>query len=749
METFYVGILFFLFLLATFDLLVGVSNDAVNFLNSSLGCKSAPFKVILFIAAIGVFVGASFSNGMMDIARHGIMHPDLFSFNEVICVFLAVMVTDVVLLDIFNTLGMPTSTTVSLVFELLGGSFLVAIIKLNSDTTNTLEFGDLINTEKALSVILGIFISVIIAFVAGTLIQFIVRSVFTFKFKEKLKYLAGIYGGFAATCIIYFMLIKGLKNATFMTPETLDWVKGHTMYIILGCFVFFGVLMQALYMLGVNVLKIIVLMGTFSLAVAFAGNDLVNFIGVPLAGYSAYTDFAANGLDNPDTYLMGSLDSSAKTPMIFLVIAGAIMVFSLVTSKKAQNVTKTELGLSRQTEGDEMFGSSALARSIVRGATAVSRWMEDVLPESVKNWIAVRFNTNDINLPEGAVYDEIRASVNLVLASLLIALGTSLKLPLSTTYVTFIVAMGTSLSDRAWGRDTAVFRITGMFSVIGGWFITAAAAFCACAVITCCMYYGGMIVMLLFIIAAVVILIRSHLNYAKQELEKQNTDTVDAVFEKMVRCKDKAETLVLLKDLSRRTNSEMLEFTKDHYEQITEAFFHEDLKTLKQSDKDLISSKDLAKKYRRRELIGLRHVDDNVALLKNTWFHLYCNSNTQMYYCLRRLCEPLKEHIDNNFSPLPNEYYEEFKPLRNEVVAYLEKGRSMIATNDFTESTEVQVLTDNLKDRFSALRKVQEDRLQHTKNISAELLYLNILQESQELLAAMRHQLRACCRFQS
>ena len=749
METFYLGILFFLFLLATFDLLVGVSNDAVNFLNSSLGCRSAKVKVIMTIAAAGVFVGASLSNGMMDIARHGIMHPDLFSFNEVICVFLAVMVTDVVLLDIFNTLGMPTSTTVSMVFELLGGAFLLAVVKLLSDSTDTLSFGDLINTEKALSVIIGIFTSVIIAFVCGTVVQFLTRCIFTFNYKKKMNILAGVFAGFAATCIIYFMLIKGLKSASFMTPEKLAFIKDNTIGIILGCFLTCFAIMQILHMLKINVLNVVVLMGTFALAVAFAGNDLVNFIGVPLAGYSAYTDFAANGASNPDEFLMGSLNSSAKTPMIFLIIAGAIMVFALVTSKKAQNVSKTELGLSSQTEGDEMFGSSSLARSIVRGASAFGNWLESILPDSFMKWLSSRFNASEAELKEGAVYDEIRASVNLVLASLLIALGTSLKLPLSTTYVTFIVAMGTSLSDKAWGRDTAVFRITGMFSVIGGWFLTAAAAFFACATITAAMYFGGKIVMVLFIIAAIFILIRSNINFSKKEREKANTENIDTIFNKMVRSNDKSEVYSLLKEHAKRTNQECVEFIEKHYKQITDAVFNEDLKPLRNSDKELKTGKEYAKKYRRRELIGLRHIDSNIALLKNSWFHLYSNSNYQMYYCLRRLCNPLKEHIDNNFTPLEESTYKEFIPIRDEIEKILERSANTIKGDDFSGVSELLFQADLLKDRISEIKHKQEDRIQSSNNISVELLYLNILQESQELVSAMRHHIRAYSRFQS
>ena len=477
METMFLGIIVFLFLLAIFDLVVGVSNDAVNFLNSAVGSKAASFKMIMIVAAVGIFFGATLSNGMMEIARHGIFRPEQFYFQELMCIFLAVMVTDVVLLDIFNTLGMPTSTTVSMVFELLGGTFVLALIKIAADETGLLGFDDLLNTEKALSVILGIFLSVAIAFFFGTLVQYISRLIFTFNYTGRLKYTIGLFGGVAATAIIYFMLIKGLKDSSFMTSENKAWVQENTMMLISTCFVFFTILMQILHWCKVNVFKVVVLMGTFALATAFAGNDLVNFIGVPLASLSAFQDYAANGAGDPMGLLMTSLNGPAKTPFIYLLIAGIIMVVALFTSKKAHNVIKTSVDLSRQDEGEEMFGSSAVARSIVRSTMTASQNIAKVIPNSVKVWADKRFCKDVMVMENGAAFDLVRASVNLVLAGLLIALGTSLKLPLSTTYVTFMVAMGTSLADRAWGRETAVYRITGVLSVIGGWFITAGAAF--------------------------------------------------------------------------------------------------------------------------------------------------------------------------------------------------------------------------------------------------------------------------------
>ncbi|HKL92611.1 MAG TPA: inorganic phosphate transporter, partial [Bacteroidales bacterium] len=371
METYYILCIGLLFLLAIFDLFVGVSNDAVNFLNSAIGSKVASFKTIMFIAAIGVFAGAALSNGMMEIARHGIYQPQHFVFAEIMVILMAVMLTDVVLLDVFNSLGMPTSTTVSLVFELLGGTFALAMIKI-SKSAGELSIGQLLNTEKALSVIIGIFLSVAIAFFFGAIVQYLARLLFTFNYKRTSKYFIGLFGGFAATAIIYFMLIKGLKDASFMTPENLKWVKAHTGSIILYCMIAFTLLMQALHMLKVNVFKVVVLLGTFALALAFAGNDLVNFIGVPLAGFSAFTDFMANGNGAPDSFLMTSLNSPAQTPWYFLVGAGVIMVFALTTSKKAHNVVKTSINLSRQEEGEETFGTTPVARSLVRTSSSLA-----------------------------------------------------------------------------------------------------------------------------------------------------------------------------------------------------------------------------------------------------------------------------------------------------------------------------------------------------------------------------------------
>ncbi|MBQ8442790.1 MAG: inorganic phosphate transporter [Bacteroides sp.] len=747
METMFLGIVIFVFLLAIFDLVVGVSNDAVNFLNSAIGAKAAPFKVVISVAALGVFLGAALSNGMMEIARNGMFQPEQFTFEELMCIFLAVMVTDVILLDIFNTLGMPTSTTVSMVFELLGGTFVLAIIKIAADDTGLLGFGDLLNTEKALSVIIAIFVSVAIAFTFGTIVQYISRLIFTFNYTGRLKYTIGLFGGIAATAIIYFMLIKGLKDSSFMTAENKQWVQDNTLMLTTYCFIGFTILMQILHWCKVNVFKVIVLMGTFALATAFAGNDLVNFIGVPLASLSAYQDFTANANGvGADSYLMGALNGPATTPAFYLFGAGAVMVIALITSKKAKNVIKTSVDLSRQDEGDEMFGSSGVARSLVRTTMNAAQTISKFIPESVKEWTDKRFCKDVMVMENGAAFDLVRASVNLVLAGLLIALGTSLKLPLSTTYVTFMVAMGTSLADRAWGRETAVYRITGVLSVIGGWFITAGAAFTIAGIVVLIMYYGGFIAMLALIALTIYLLVRSEQMFSKkQKNEKAN----DAIFKQLMASQDMKERWSLLRQHVNNSHVEMFDFIMNTYTTITDGFIKEDLKSLRKAMVLTGEEKQALKKTRRKEIIGLRRIDKFAAIEKNTWFHLGSNSCEQMLYCMKRICEPCKEHVDNNFKPLSERARTEFIPVRDEMIALMTQARDVIVSGDYDKADAILKDGDALKNKISTLRRHQMNRIHdESVNVKTALVYLNILQESQELVSSWRHLLRASRMFQ-
>lgn len=744
METIYLGIILFLFLLAIFDLFVGVSNDAVNFLNSAIGAKAASFRTIILIAAVGIFCGATLSNGMMEIARHGIFRPEAFYFNELMCIFLAVMITDVVLLDIFNTLGMPTSTTVSMVFELLGGTFALALVKILSGPEG-LTFAELLNTEKALTVILGIFLSVAIAFFFGTLVQYISRIIFTFNYKTRLKWTIGLFGGMAVTAIIYFMLIKGIKDTSFMTPGLKEWVQGNTGWIVGGCFVFFTLLMQVFHWCKINVFRVVVLLGTFALAMAFAGNDLVNFIGVPLAGLAAYTDFMAHGGSDATAHLMGALNGPARTPFLFLFLSGVIMVVALITSRKARNVIKTSVDLSRQEEGNEMFGSSAFARSLVRFSTNLNNSVSGILSPKVKQWLNSRFNKEEVILEQGAAFDLVRASVNLVLAGLLIALGTSLKLPLSTTYVAFMVAMGTSLADRAWGRESAVFRVTGVLSVIGGWFITAGAAFIICFLVTLIMFFGGIAAMLAMIGVAILMLVNSHRRYRR----KLKNEKEDDLFQHILYSKDKQEIWHLLKEHVRTNLVNVLAFASSTYLQMTDGFIREDLRSLRKAVTATDEEKDKLKKIRRKETLGMRRIDRNVAIEKNTWFHLAANSSEQMMYCLKRICEPCKEHVDNNFNPLPPESAGEFIPVRNELILLFQRTQLIISQGLYPQADAVLAEGEELKKKLSALHQMQMEKMQEENaSVKLSLVYLNLLQESQELVSILRHMLRAVRKYQ-
>ena len=745
MSTIYLCIVIFLLCLAVFDLFVGVSNDAVNFLQSAIGAKVAKFRTVLIIASCGVVLGAIMSSGMMDIARHGIMSPDHFTFEEVMTLFLAVMVTDVIILDVFNTLGMPTSTTVSLVFELLGGAFILSTLKMWGDPS--LNYSVLLNSDKALEVIIGIFASVAIAFFFGVIVMWISRVVFTFNYKKHSRYSIAIFGGIAFTALSYFILMKGLGKSPYLPAEWRDYIQDNIGMLLVITFVVSAIVMEFLHLCRINIFKFTVLMGTFGLAMAFAGNDLVNFIGVPLAGLSSYQDYMANANGAaPDAFMMTSLMESAKTTPAFLLIAGFIMIVAMATSKKAQNVIKTSVDLSRQDEGDEMFGSSSAARVIVRNCQNADSWLNHFLPQGLKNWINSRFNKNDVELEESAAFDVVRAAVNLVLASMLITIGTNLKLPLSTTYVTFMVAMGSSLADRAWSRESAVFRVTGVLSVIGGWFITAGVAFFACAVVCLAMHFGGIVVQSAFIALVIFMLIRSNIQYSKKQKEVSKGST----FQLMMRSRDPEIVWELLRRQVSRTQSYVCRFALVEFNLIMDGLANENTRDLRHANKELKKEQDMLKKFRRQEMLGLKRSPMEVAIERNTWFHLGANSNQQFIYSLRRMLDPIKEHVDNNFNPLPEEYVKEFAPIRQKINDLMKMTAEQIETDRYENYREILAEADACKDELSVVRKKHIDRIQHTKDntlMQISLVYLNVLQESQEFLSVMRHQLRAAKKF--
>jgi phosphate/sulfate permease len=523
MDLFQFGIVI-LFGLAVSDLIVGVSNDAVNFLNSSIGSKVAPRRVIMAIASVGMLAGVTFSSGMMEVARKGIFHPKYFTMPELLVVFLAVMLTDIILLDLYNTYGLPTSTTVSIVFELLGAAVAVSLLKLHQSGTGFGELVNYINTAKALAIIFGILLSVVVAFFSGALVQFVSRILFTFDFERRLRRYGALWCGAALSTIVYFILIKGSKGASFLTPETVVWIRSHTGLILLGSFAACAMVLQLLlWLTRVHILKIVVLVGTFALAMAFAANDLVNFIGVPLAGLAAYTEAGAS--DSPLTLPMVALQEPVRSNTLYLLLAGVIMVVTLWVSRKARTVTKTEVRLGRQDEGYERFESTVLSRAIVRLVATVFASVLKVVPGSVRRWVTGRLDRTDFRptpAADGSVpsFDLVRASVNLMVAAALISLATSLKLPLSTTYVTFMVAMGTSLSDQAWGRESAAYRVSGVLTVIGGWFVTAMMAFTVAGVFATAIFFGRAVAVVVIAVLAVLIIAHTRRVHRTREQEE-------------------------------------------------------------------------------------------------------------------------------------------------------------------------------------------------------------------------------------
>lgn len=744
MEITYLIITVFMLILAALGLFVGVSNDAVNFLSSAIGARAGTFKTILVVASVGVMAGALMSAGMMDVARHGIMQPTNFTFREVMIVFMAVVATNIIVLDRFNDLGLPTSSTVTLVFGLLGATFVLSLVKIHADSS--LSLSTLMNTDKALSLIIAIFASVAIAFVCGLIVQWLSRLVFTFNLQGSSCLTHGIFGGLSFTVLAYFIFIETLSESPLIAEDFKVWIAGNTPLLLGITFAVASILSAILYSLRVNVLRIIVLSGTFALAMAFAGNDLVNFIGIPLAGLDSYQDWSGHGATDINSYMMSSLAQSARSPFVYLAIAGVLMIIAMATSKKAHHVVQTSVDLSRQDEGDEMFGTSQAARSLVRAVQDSNDRMRHAVPRHVVAAIDRRFDKSKGHLEDNAAFDMLRAAINLVLSSALIIVGTNYKLPLSTTYVTFMVAMGTSLADHAWTRDSAVYRVTGVLSVIGGWLITAGITFAACALVCLLMHLGGIPVMLGMMAVVVYTLVRSHIRFGKGKQDSHQ----EQLYKLMMRSRDPEIVWNLLQRHISQTQSTMCRFTLQHYDQIIDGLAHERVRQLRDVGKDLRRQQDELKRTRRKEFLSLRRIPRNIALERNTWFHLGANSNQQYVYTLKRMLEPVKEHVDNNFSPLPESYLNEFAPMRHTITELMEETVNMLESRDFTDYKRVMSQADKCKDDLSQLREQLIDNMQGSDNSSSyrtAIIYLTMLQESQEMLSIMRHQLRAASKL--
>lgn len=724
MDQFYIAILIFLVLLAAFDLFVGVSNDAVNFLNSAVGSRIASFRVVILVASVGVLVGATFSSGMMEIARSGVFNPEMFTFDEVIVIFFAVMIADVLLLDIFNSFGLPTSTTVSIVFELLGGAVAAAAYKIFK--TNGLllsSIGDYINNEKALTIVSGILISVVVSFLAGVVIQSVMRLVFTFRFERIYRYVGSIFGGLSITAIFYFLVMKGAAGASFMKPEYLGWIDEHTVAILFYTFLALTVLFQILISLfNFNVFRVVILSGTFALAFAFAGNDLVNFVGVPLAAYDSYVAYKASGVA-ANLFAMESLQHAVKTPTVFLLISGLVMVFTLIFSRKARRVVQTSINLSSSSRGaKEQFGSSIIGRSIVRSSLRVGRMVRQIVPSGVSSFVERRMEQPVHKKGEAILpFDHVRASVNLVLSSILIASATSLKLPLSTTYVTFMVAMGSSLADGAWDRESAVYRISGVLTVIGGWFLTALSAFTLCLVVTLSVLYGGYLATFGLVLLVVATLVRS--NFFDKKESTSEMDELGRI--------DKAGICRIINTAVDRYMDSVLVLYRLNLNQ----FLDEDLRALRKTKNEAISLQDeISRRRGEYYRLALEGGEDRLDRDARHYYYRVFTNLKEVGHGLRSVAGTSFNHVDNNHRVYSG-------VLRSNLVSMLDELTSLgvfmkqFGHNPQANDDELQQQVNYTIDRINhyqreLLQRIDEENL----SLRSSELYLNFLQFSRDLV---------------
>ncbi len=740
MEYYFIIIVVILFALAISDLIVGVSNDAVNFLNSAIGSKAASFKVIMAVAALGIIVGATFSNGMMEVARKSIFHPDMFFFNEIMIIFLAVMFTDIILLDMFNTYGLPTSTTVSIVFELLGSAVAVAVVKITRAAESLSALSQYINSDRALAIISGIFLSVFVAFTVGAIIQWFIRIMFSFNTKKTLKYWGSIWGGIAVSAICYFLLIKGAKSSSFMSDEVVSWILNNNLKIIILGFIGGALIFQLLLMASrVNILKIIVLFGTFALAMAFAGNDLVNFIGVPLAGFESFKAYSAASGADPGSFTMDILNKPVQTPTMFLLIAGLIMALTLRYSKKARSVTATTIDLSNQNESTERFESSGLARLLVRWSVDFSSFMSRIMPKKVQNWIDKRFDQSfmkngERKQQEILAFDLVRASVNLVVASILISIGTSLKLPLSTTYVTFMVTMGTSLTDRAWGRESAVYRITGVLTVVGGWFLTALSAFTAAFMVAMLLSFGGMVAVIGLVILVAFIIVKTHVLHKKREKESSS--------DRYFREDEAITTDNVIENCSSTITSVIVKVSKLYYLAVI-AFVKEKRKNLQNILKDVKELNKTTKKLKNNVHLTIKQLEGDEADSGHHYVQVldYLRETSN---CLNFSIAPLFRHVDNKHRPLDQKRQEDLLEFNEKMSEFFNFALTIVRQNSFEHISELESKRDLLISEINSLRKKQIKSLKKEgAGTKVSLVFLDLMTESKNMLLFITHVVKA------
>ena len=733
MDNIYLLILIALAVLAIADLVVGVSNDAINFLNSAIGSKAIPFRTIMVIASLGIFFGAISSSGLMEVARKGIFVPGEFYFNEIMIIFMAVMITDILLLDFFNTLGLPTSTTVSIVFELLGAAVIMSLIKIAESETETFaNLTQYINTDKAIEIISGILLSVLIAFSIGALVQYISRIVFTFHYEKKIKRIGALFGGIALTAITYFIFMKGLKGTPFY-GNVKEYLDGNEIIIILVSFAFWTLFSQ-LYMslFKKNILIFVIGVGTFGLALAFSGNDLVNFIGVPMAAYHSYEAWAASGVD-PNLFQMDVLDKKVPAEPLLLFLAGGIMVLTLWFSKKARTVADTEIGLASQDETKEKFSPNLLSRAVVKGSTRLVNMLGVIIPDSTQQKINASFEKPTVVVSrhkqyELPAFDMIRASVNLMVAGILISIATSMKLPLSTTYVTFMVAMGTSLADKAWGRESAVYRVAGVLNVIGGWFFTALSAFIAAGTLAYLIFIGGTPMIAILLLLAIILLIRNYILHKKRSnvvihpdgLKKAESRTVQGIIE------ESADNI-----------SKAIGRTTKIYSSIISGLAHEEGSKLLKTKQRVVKLSDEVDELRDNIFYFIKNLDETSVRGSNFYIMILAYL-TDMTQSLEYLAKVSYKHVNNNHKKLRFNQIRDLQKIDGNLEELLTDIKAIFDNREFDKLGNV---LDRIQVAQTDITEMIDKQISRTRSEESSpkntTLYFSILIETKDLISAL------------
>ncbi len=735
MDNIYILMIAALAILAIADLVVGVSNDAVNFLNSAIGSKAVSFKTIMIVASLGVAFGALSSSGMMEVARKGIFMPSEFYFNEIMIIFMAVMITDILLLDFFNTLGMPTSTTVSIVFELLGAAVIMSLIKISTSDSQTIaDLGQYINTAKATEIILGILLSVVVAFSIGAFVQYNTRLLLTFNFEQKAKWVSALFGGIAATAITYFILIKGLKGASFVSGDFKSFISENAIIIVTLSFIFWTALCSLITaVFKMSVYKFIIIIGTFAIAMAFAGNDLVNFIGVPIAAWQSYEAWVASGVPATE-FSMEVMSKKVPTPSLLLFLAGLVMVLTLWFSKKAKRVLKTSLDLSNQDSVKERFESNFLSRGIVRFSTVISKYHGTILPKKIQDKIEKQFEKPKVlklvdKHQELPAFDMVRASVNLMVASILISIATSMKLPLSTTYVTFMVAMGTSLADRAWGRESAVYRIAGVLNVIGGWFFTAFSAFVASGIIAYLIYLGGNLMIAILLFITVLLLVRNYLSYKKKSnnahlkdgLKKTESKTVQGIIE---------ESADNISNVVSRTNK--------IYSHMLNGLATEDLSKLKKSRKGVEKLNMEVDALRDDIFYFIKNLDET-SVRGSNFYIIILGYLQDVAQSLDFLAKTSYKHINNNHKALKFSQIKDLQDINNSFESLLNEIEMIFNNREFEKLGDIINGKQKAQDDLAVKISSQITRTRSEEDVSPKntALHFSLLLETKDLVSAI------------